>query len=65
MISARQLRGRFIGDKAFYGEVARVAVPIVLQQMIAVAMGFADSVMVGQIDAQAMAGITVLPTNTS
>lgn len=59
MKMTNRLAGRFIGDKAFYGEVARVAVPIILQQMIAVAMGFIDSVMVGQIDAQAMAGITV------
>ncbi len=51
--------GRFIGDRPFYREVIRVAMPVILQQLVATAMGFIDSVMVGQIDAQAMASVLV------
>lgn len=51
--------GRFIGDRPFYREVILIALPVILQQLIATTMGFIDSVMVGQIDAQAMASILV------
>lgn len=51
--------GRFVGDKTFYREVIAIALPVILQQLIATSMGFIDSVMVGQIDAQAMASILV------
>lgn len=50
---------RYFGDRAFYREVATISLPIIFQQLIATAMGFIDSVMIGQIDAQAMAGIMV------
>jgi putative MATE family efflux protein len=59
MIKRFDLANRYIGDRAFYREVAVVALPIVLQQLIATAMGFIDSVMVGQIGAQAMASVSV------
>ena len=59
MLNRHGPAGRFLGDKSFYKEVALVAIPIILQQLISTAMGFADGVMVGQIDAQAMASIMV------
>jgi putative MATE family efflux protein len=49
----------FIGDRAFYLEFFIIAMPIILQQTIATAMGFVDSVMVGQIEEQAMAGVMI------
>ena len=59
MLNRNGSAGRFLGDKSFYKEVALVAIPIILQQLISTAMGFVDGVMVGQIDAQAMASIMV------
>lgn len=43
----------------FYRDALLIAMPIMLQQLIAMTMGFTDSVMVGQLDAASMAGVTV------
>lgn len=59
MLKRLDSTGRFIGDRPFYREVILIALPVILQQLIATTMGFIDSVMVGQIDAQAMASILV------
>lgn len=53
------IKGDLIGDRAFYQEVLRIALPIMLQQFIAMSMGFTDSIMVGQLDGLSMAGVTV------
>jgi putative MATE family efflux protein len=49
----------YFGDRDFYREILFVALPIMLQQMIANAMGFVDGVMVGQIDARGLASVTI------
>ncbi len=59
MAFRQRLVSEFIGDRIFYREVAVVALPIILQQLIATSMMFLDSIMIGQIDAQAMASIAV------
>lgn len=56
-----QIRRReWLGDRTFYREILRIAFPIMLQQAIAMLMGFTDSVMVGQLDALSMAGVTIV-----
>jgi len=53
------VRQRYFGDRAFYREVIAISIPIMLQQLITTLMGFADNVMVGQISADVLAGVTV------
>ncbi|MDW7656666.1 MAG: MATE family efflux transporter, partial [Bacillota bacterium] len=56
-----QIRRReWLGDRSFYRELLRIAFPIMLQQGIAMLMGFTDSIMVGQLDELSMAGVTIV-----
>lgn len=53
-------RQEWLGDRSFYREILSIAFPIMLQQGIAMLMGFTDSVMVGQLDELSMAGVTIV-----
>lgn len=59
MINLSLLRRTLIGDRVFYREVAAVALPIIVQQLVATLMGFIDSIMVGQINAESLAGVAI------
>jgi putative MATE family efflux protein len=51
--------GRLIGSRAFHRQVLAVALPVMIHQLIMSSMGFVDSVMVGQINAESLAGVVV------
>jgi putative MATE family efflux protein len=57
--SASGIAGSWLGDRSFYQELFRLALPIMFSQLVAMSMGFIDTVMVGQLDAQSMAGVAV------
>jgi putative MATE family efflux protein len=59
MSSITRFRHQYIGDRVFYREVMIIAIPIMLQQLIATMMGFVDNVMVGQLSAEVLASVTV------
>ena len=40
---------QYIGDRAFYGRVLKVMIPIVIQQGITNFVGLLDNIMVGQV----------------
>lgn len=48
---------RYIAPKAFYMQVAAIALPIILHQFLANAAQFADSVMVGSLGSEVIAGV--------
>ncbi len=50
---------KFIGDKAFYNKVAKIALPIVIQSALTYMVGFIDNIMVGQIGTEAMSGVAI------
>lgn len=49
----------FIGNKAFYRDTARIALPIVMQSSLTYIVGFVDNIMVGQIGTEAMSGVAI------
>jgi len=59
MLRNKERFRHYFGDRTFYQEVLLVALPIILQQLIANAMGFIDGVMVGQINGSSLAGVAV------
>ncbi len=59
MFAPNSLTSRLIGDRSFYKEVAALAIPVILQQLISTTMGFVDGIMVGQIDAQSLVSVSV------
>jgi len=48
-----------VREPAFYKTLLMLAVPMALQSLLSVSVGLADSIMVGQIDERAMAGVMV------
>lgn len=51
---------KFIGDKAFYGKVLAVAVPIMIQNGITNFVGLLDNIMVGQVGTEQMSGVAIV-----
>ena len=51
---------RFIGDKAFYRRLLRVAVPIIIQNGITNFVSLLDNIMVGQIGTVQMSGVSIV-----
>ena len=51
---------RFIGDRAFYRQVFRIAVPIIVQNGITNFVSLLDNIMVGQVGTIPMSGVTII-----
>ena len=51
---------RYIGDRAFYRRVARVAIPIVIQSAITSFVSLLDNIMVGQVGTAQMSGVSIV-----
>lgn len=51
---------RFIGDRAFYRQVFRIAVPIIIQNGITNFVSLLDNIMVGQVGTIPMSGVTII-----
>ena len=54
------MRNRYIGDRAFYLRVIRVAVPIVIQMGITNFVNLLDNIMVGQVGTIPMSGVSIV-----
>lgn len=50
---------KLIGDKKFYRNVFKIALPIVIQSALTYMVGFVDNIMVGQIGTEAMSGVAI------
>ncbi len=53
------LRKKFIGDRAFYGMVLAVALPMMLQDGISTFVNLLDNVMVGRTGTEQMSGVAI------
>ena len=51
---------RFIGDRAFYRRVLRVAVPIMIQNGITNFVSLLDNIMVGLVGTMQMSGVSIV-----
>ena len=51
---------RYIGDRAFYSRVLRVAVPIIIQSGISNFVNLLDNIMVGQVGTVPMSGVSIV-----
>lgn len=51
---------KYIGDKTFYRETARIAVPIIIQNGFTFLVNFVDNIMVGQLGTEAMSGVAIV-----
>ena len=54
------IRKKWFGDKAFYGMVLAVAVPIMIQNGITNFVSLLDNIMVGRIGTEQMSGIAIV-----
>ena len=50
---------RYIGDRALYSRVLKIAIPIVIQNTITNFVALLDNIMVGQVGTQQMSGVTI------
>ena len=50
---------KYIGDRAFYGRVLKVMIPIVIQQGITHFVGLLDNIVVGQVGTEQMSGVAI------
>lgn len=51
---------RYIGDKAFYRRIMAIAVPIIIQNGITNFVSLLDNIMVGQVGAAEMSGVSIV-----
>ncbi len=51
---------KYFGDKKFYKNVMRIAVPIIIQNMITNFVGLLDNIMVGRIGTEQMTGVSIV-----
>ena len=56
----QRFRTKFIGDKAFYGMVLAIAVPIMVQNGITNFVSMLDNIMVGRIGTEEMSGVSII-----
>ena len=54
------MSGRLFGDRKFYENVMRVAVPIMIQQGITNFVGMLDNIMVGRLGTDPMSGVAIV-----
>lgn len=59
-IAKRSLRRRLIGDRAFYGQVVAILVPIIIQNTISNVVSLLDNVMVGQVGTLQMSAVAIV-----
>lgn len=55
-----KIKGKLIGDKAFYKMALSVAVPIMIQNGITNFVGLLDNIMVGRVGTEQMSGIAIV-----
>ena len=55
-----KLRKKLIGDRAFYGKVLMVAVPMMIQNGITNFVGLLDNIMIGRVGTEQMSGIAIV-----
>ncbi len=51
---------RYIGDRAFYGKLFRVLLPILVQNVISNFVSLLDNIMVGQVGTEPMSGVAIV-----
>ncbi len=56
----KSIRKKLIGDRAFYGMVMTIAVPIMIQNGITNFVSLLDNIMVGQIGTEQMSGVAIV-----
>jgi len=54
---------RYVGDRAFYGRVFAVALPIIVQNVITNFVALLDNIMVGQLSTGEIGGVTIVNNN--
>ena len=59
-MSLSRLRGKFVGNRAFYAMVLGVAVPIMIQNGITNFVSMLDNIMVGQMGTEPMSGVAIM-----
>jgi putative MATE family efflux protein len=55
-----KIREKFFGDKRFYGRVAALAIPIILQNGITNFVSLLDNIMVGSLGTEQMSGVSIV-----
>ena len=53
-------RSKYIGDRAFYNRVIRLALPMIAQNAITSFVSFLDNIMVGMIGTEQMSGVAIV-----
>ena len=53
------LRGRLIGNRAFYSMVLAIVIPIIIQNAISNFVNLLDNIMVGQVGTEQMSGVAI------
>ena len=56
----KQFRQRYLGDRAFYGKVLTIAIPIIIQNFITNFVGMLDNIMVGRMGTDQMNGVAIV-----
>ncbi len=54
---------RYVGDRAFYGRIFAVALPIIIQNAITNFVAMLDNIMVGQLSTAQISGVTIVNNN--
>ncbi len=54
---------RYVGDRAFYGRIFAVALPIIIQNAITNFVALLDNIMVGQLATAQISGVTIVNNN--
>lgn len=60
MHTRSSFRSKYIGDRAFYSRVIRLALPMIAQNAITSFVSFLDNIMVGTIGTEQMSGVAIV-----
>ena len=60
MTLLRELRSKFIGDRAFYKRVLTITLPIMIQTGLTNFVSFLDNIMVGRVGTEQMSGVAIV-----
>ena len=60
MNTRSSFRSKYIGDRAFYSRVIRLALPMIAQNAITSFVSFLDNIMVGTIGTEQMSGVAIV-----
>ncbi len=58
-IMLTKFKKTFIGDRAFYANVIRLVIPMILQNVVTSFVSFLDNIMVGRIGTEQMSGVAI------